>query len=441
MLIHGGSLLRRSVSRSACALLVAALSCLVAFPALAVEPSAAGLTVERILDNSTRGDVVSFENLGDDATAVGGSVFGTEFVVPLTATGSTAPTVFAQFAADTTTPIAPAFAGINNAAAQAVGVEFNFLGANGTMALQSSGPSFGSGASAQYTSQGPAVFAFYNFPQATPKFSFGSFNLADPSGGALAADLAPAQLQANSAPATGALGSPLISRLSDQGPYWYNAYSPATRGSSIQLNFPFKLARIPVKLRLGEQSITDVQSSSLATQILSPAFASSAASKYNALSGGVTLGLPLLNRRATVSLDGLYETLQRDDKTPFGLAPFDPQTAAALGSTPLGAVVYYPNYADLQQYVGAASVAVPLTRSLTVNGSISEQLSGGVALDTLTQSLSQHRTAYGGGVAYNIPKTNSSINLFFNKNVYTDENVPTYNFTQNQQNLYFSVKF
>jgi hypothetical protein len=432
--------LRRSVSQAACALLVAALPCLVAFPAAAVEPSAAGLTVGRIFDSSTRGDVVTFESADDNATTVGGTIFGTDFMLPLGDTTGTAATMFAQFSTDTGTPASPALAGVS-AAAESVGVQFNLLGASGSMTLQSSGPNFGSGPYAQYASQGPAVFAFYNFPQARSKFGFGSFSLSGPSGGALAADLAPTQLQTGNALAASTLASPLISRLSTQGPYWYNAYSPATRGSSIQLNLPFNLAHIPVKLRLGEQTITDVQSSSLATQILSPAFASSAANRYNALSGGVTLGLPLLNRRATVSLDGLYETLQRDDKTPFGLAPYDPQAAPGLGSTPLGAVVYYPNYADLQQYVGAASVAVPVTRSLTVNGSISEQLSGGVALDTLTQSLSQHKTAYGGGVAYNIPKTNSSINLFFNKDVYTDDNVPTSNFTQNQQNLYFSVKF
>jgi hypothetical protein len=174
-----------------------------------------------------------------------------------------------------------------------------------------------------------------------------------------------------------------------------------------------------------------VQSSSLATQILGPAFASSAS--YSSLSGGVTLALPLLTRRATVSLDGLYESLQ-NQKDPFGL------TSSALAGAP-APVVYYPNLTDLQQYVGAASVALPVTRTLTVNGSLSEQFYGGVDLNTLTQSLNQHKTAYCGGVVYNIPKTHSSINLFFNRNVYTDDNAPTYNFTENQQNLYFSVKF
>jgi hypothetical protein len=155
----------------------------------------------------------------------------------------------------------------------------------------------------------------------------------------------------------------------------------------------------------------------------------------------VTLALPLLSRRATVSLDGWYETMQHNDKMPFNLVPYAAQSAATagLGATP-GTVVYSPN-TDVQQYVGAASVALPVTSRLTVNGSFSAQVAGTVALDTLTQSLTQHKTAYGGGVGYNFPKTNSSIDLFFNKNVYTNDNVPNYNFTENRQNLYFSVKF
>jgi hypothetical protein len=143
-----------------------------------------------------------------------------------------------------------------------------------------------------------------------------------------------------------------------------------------------------------------------------------------------------------VSLDGLYQTLQRGDQAPFALMPLGANSNANInaGAAP-GAAVYYPNYDGLQQYVGAASVALPVTSSLTVKGSFSERRSGGVDLDALTQSLTQRTTAYGGGLVYNIPKTNSSINLFFNRNVYTQDNVPTYNWSENRQNLFFSVKF
>jgi hypothetical protein len=124
---------------------------------------------------------------------------------------------------------------------------------------------------------------------------------------------------------------------------------------------------------------------------------------------------------------------------PFNLAPYAALTNSSLVAAGPGPVIYSPA-TDVAQYVGAASVALPVTSHLTVNGSFAAQVSGSVDLDTLTQSLTQRKTAFGGGVGYNFPKTNSSIDLYFNKNVYSSDNVPT-TFTENRQNLYFSVKF
>jgi len=215
-------------------------------------------------------------------------------------------------------------------------------------------------------------------------------------------------------------------------------YTPALAGSSVQLSIPIKLASLGLKVRLGEQSLQAVGPTSLASQILGPAFAT--ASNYNSFNGGMTVALPLLNRRATVSLDGLYETLAQTNGSGLGAS-----NLPALGIAPSvpasGPIVLYPGSTDLEQYVGAASLALPVSSRLTVRGSFSEQLAGSVDLNALTQSLTQHTTAYAGGLVYNIPKTNSSINLFFNRNVYTDDAAPSSTWSENQQNLYFSVKF
>jgi hypothetical protein len=400
----------------------------------------AGLTYGRVFGAPNRGELIRFVSTDAAATPVGGSVFGFEFALPLTErVGSATPVLFGQFASAVRQD---AHSIAKSDDAQTVGMRFKLLGGESSFALASIGPSFHTGVTAGFSGQGPAVFAFYNFAQATTNAgnAFGLFGQSG--GGALAAELNAAPLQGDSAGAASSITLPLISSLSAQGPFWYGDYSPAARGSSVQLNLPFKVAKIPVKVSLREQALTEVQPFSLATQILGPAFASSAANKYNAVGGGVTLALPLLNRRATVSLDGLYQTLQRGDQAPFALMPLGANSNANInaGAAP-GAAVYYPNYDGLQQYVGAASVALPVTSSLTVKGSFSERRSGGVDLDALTQSLTQRTTAYGGGLVYNIPKTNSSINLFFNRNVYTQDNVPTYNWSENRQNLFFSVKF
>ena len=442
--------MKRSISLAACASVLAALwsapspaaqmplqATFAVVGEYAPAPSALrfasdGLTLGRIFE--TPADVVSFSDAdsipdSDDASPAS-SVFSFDVTSgPSNAHFvSTAPAVF---------PPSSRWVDAGASATSALNLRLSVGGAQATASLQNAQPAFGSFGPAFAST--PAVFAFYNFAPAGPGSgsddAFG-FNRAT---GALGATLtAPAPAADASA---SSLSSPLISALSPQGPFWYSAYAPPTRGSSVSLSIPFSVAKIKAKVHLGEQTSVDVQSSSLATQILGPAFAS--AGKYKAVTGGVTLALPLLSRRATVSLDGWYETLQRGDKTPFSLAPYAAQTSAAVGANvaPPGTVVYTPTLTDLQRYVGAASVALPVTSHLTVNGSFSEQLAGGVALDTLTQSLSQHKTAYGGGVAYNFPKTNSSIEFFSNKNIYTDDNVPTYNFTESRQNLYFSVKF
>ncbi|MDQ6766446.1 MAG: hypothetical protein M3Z41_01340 [Candidatus Eremiobacteraeota bacterium] len=396
-----------------------------------------GLTIGRIFDSPSHGDIISFTTPASPVMPVAESVFGFSLALPPSERAAAA-RFFAASVSDQRARGAQASGGAGN---QFVGMQFDLPGrADVTASLQSSPASFGSGPYAAIAGPEPAVFAFYNFPQSQAALTAGgAFGLSQQDA-ALAAPLSATQAS-QSAMSASLSSSPLISSLSAQGPFWYSAYAPAMRGTSLTLSIPFKLARVPVKVRVGEQAVSAVQSSSLATQILGPALASSAASKYNELSGGVTLALPLLSRRATVSLDGWYETLQHGDKMPFNLLPYASQTAAGVAAAVPGPVVYTPNATDIQQYVGAASVALPVTASLTVNGSFSKQVSGSVALDALTQSLTQRKTAYGGGVAYSFPKTNSSIDLFFNKNVYTNDNIPAYQFTENRQNLYFSVKF
>ncbi len=445
--------MRRTIVAAACAF-IAAMSLLSAVPAGAAPPhvflvasdmqgsassdsapGASGVSVGRIFDAPSNSDIVSFSAIASGATPASGSLLVFSLDLPQSLGQVVSAPSFTESSTGTQGANAANLA--TGVASESAGLQFDlFGGAQASLTMQSSSASFGSGPFASIPSQGPAVFAFYNFPQAATGFSlsraFGSL----PRDNAIAATLN--QPQQSSAGMATPLSSPLISSLSAQGPFWYTSYSPATRGTSLTLTIPFQLARIPVKLRLGEQAVSSVEPTSLANQILGPAFASSA-STYNAVTGGVTLGLPLLSRRATVSLDGWYETLQQNNQTPFNLLPYGAQTS--LGLSAPGAVVYAPAQGGVQQYVGSASVALPVNSRITVNGNFSEQLSGGVDLDTLTQSLTQHATGYGGGVAYNFPKTHSSIEFSSNRSIYTDDNVPNYNFTQNQQNLYFSVKF
>lgn len=394
--------------------------------------SAANLSISRVLNSSNHGDIIQFAN-GDSSVPSAGSRMGLQFSLPL-ATAPSAPQLFGEASAPFASSLAQPSSTTDE---QLLGVKFKLLGAESSVSFANAQPNWHTSGAAQYASQGPAVFAFYNFPQA-PNGSALSNVFGGQANGALAAEANVIGGQDANPAGTSLLSFPLVSSLSAQGPYWYSGYTPALQASSVQLSIPLKLARFGVKVRLGEQSLTSVQPTSLANQILGPAFAS--ASNYNSFNGGVTLALPLLKRRATVSLDGLYQTLQQNNG-----AAFDPSAYGQPSGVPLtpnaGPIVLSPGTSDVQQYIGAASLAVPVTSRLTVKGSFAEQLAGSVDLNTLTQSLTQHTTAYTGGLVYNIPKTNSSINLFFNRNVYTDDAAPSSTWSENRQNLYFSVKF
>ncbi len=386
------------------------------------------LSIDRILGTPNHGDAIRFTGPQQGANA---GTSALQFSLPL-AHDKNAPTLFGHVTnTPSADPAAQAFA-VNDE--QELGLSFKLLGGQSAVSFIDSAPN-GHANGAGIASQGPAVFAFYNFPQAQAASPLGSILGLRTEPAALAAQVTPDGIGSSSS----LMAFPLVNSLSAQGPYWYGGNTPALAGSSVQLSIPLKLAHLGVKVRLGEQSLQAVQSTSLASQILGPAFAS--ASNYNAFNGGMTVALPLLNRRATVSLDGLYETLAQTNGGGFGSSALPPLGLAPSAGPASGPIVLYPTSTNVQQYVGAASLAVPVSSRLTVKGSFSEQLAGNVDLSALTQSLTQHTTAYAGGLVYNIPKSNSSINLFFNRNVYTDNASSSTTWTENRQNLYFSVKF
>jgi hypothetical protein len=389
--------------------------------------AAAGLSIARILGGPNHGDAVQFTMPGGGTQSIHKTYAGQRLSMTL-APQERAPVLFANF---TTQPGVPAQAPTASIGDQELGLSFNLLGAQSSVSFVNSASNWNSGAS----SASPAVFAFYNVPNAlAPSSQQNLFGFGGPA--AALAGQATVFGDASDTAATSLLSFPLVSSLSAQGPFWYGGYTPALSGSSVQFNIPVRVARVGLRFRVGEQSLSAEQSTSLANQILGPAFAS--ASNYNAFNGGVTLALPLLNRRATVSLDGLYQSLQQGNAQSISGAP---PAAGPAGLAPSsGPIVLYPAAESLQQYVGAASLALPVTSRLTVKGSVSEQLGGTVDLNALTQSLTQHTTAYVGGLVYNLPKGNSSIDFIFNRNVYSDDATAS-SWATNRQNLYFSVKF
>lgn len=412
-----------------------------------------GLSFNRVFDLASKSpaDNTYVQNSAIADTLVSNTVFGLDFVMPIAAQlgAVQTPALFGEFAQskDTRDFInVPAFTDT----ASVIGLKFRLLGGDQTLSYQSVGPHFVAGAPFRYSGQAPVLFQFWNQQYLPSPFGIGN-------------DLALNQLVAQTAIAAGNTDSllttntypfgtfsfPLFNQFKASGPYWYSTYAPNTRGPSGQLNFPLTVGNVDAKLRIAGQELKEIEPNSIGTQIFGAAFNSTVRAKYDSLSAGVTLGVPVFDRKATVSLDSLYERIQRPDTTPFIYADdaafYGRPGFNALGNAELVGtkqiVYFYPNLMDVKHYSTQVSAAVPITAALTANLQWVEQKYGGEALNTLTQSISETKRALTGGVLYNIPNTNSSVNVFFNKYEFKDDALPNNNWTENRQNIYFSVRF
>ena len=411
-----------------------------------------GLTFNRIFDIGGNGsEAPYFQNSAIPSTLVSDTVFGFDVVFPLAYQWGAvkAPALFAETSTSRFTRDAANVPYVTDHAS-IVGLRFKLFGGNQSLSYLNVGPNFISGAPFEWSRQPPVLFAFSGAPQLPGAFGIGNDATLNESVDALATSrgYAGPLLSQNPLYPYGTFAFPLFNQFHAEGPYYYSAYAPNTRGAQVQLNLPLNVGGTPVKLRLGAQSLEELQPNSLAAEIFGPGFVSKVRQRFTSLGGGVTVSLPAFSRTATVSLDALREHLLRDDTTPFlyaadpalGTSAFNPAASAELTGTGQS-VTFYPNYQNVVHTVGAMQASVPINSALTANIMYVGQRYSGEALNSLTQSISEKKTMFTGGVLYNIPKTNSSIDVYFARYSYRDYVLPSYDWAQNRQNVYFTVKF
>ncbi|MDQ6780989.1 MAG: hypothetical protein M3Z37_07550 [Candidatus Eremiobacteraeota bacterium] len=416
---------------------------LLASPAAAIGPVSgpAGLLPSRVFSSPANSDALRFSVPAEHAGAVSAAVFGLNDLSQLDDRQSVPKTaLFGQLLDSSYVPDAAQRQQPDPSAL--VGVHFRLFGGQGGVTFGQMTHGFMQQALPTNAGSGPALFAFYNFAQLA-QFPENANALNPPHDVPLPNTAAPAIATLNFGSLNAA--QPHTDLL--------NVVAPQSQAASVEFRFPLVFAGVKANLRMQGASLRSVQPDSLATQILGPALAA-AGLRYNAFGGGMTVALPLFDRKATVSLDGLYESLKHNDKALLGTPNSSPLVTAA-GFTPYGlqngsaltslsapsTLIFYPNYTDVQRISSAASLAVPIGKRLTVNGGYGVQHYNGEALNTLTRDLNLGTRSFSGGLVYNIPKTNSSIDLIFNRYQYFDEVVPAANRTENRQNIYFSVKF
>ena len=141
-----------------------------------------------------------------------------------------------------------------------------------------------------------------------------------------------------------------------------------------------------------------------------------------------------------INIGGGYDTLQRPDTTAYQYYPINPTTQtfdaasylAAQGAFGAGGspVSFYPNYVNM-----------PLSADLSLIGTYSQQHYAGEYGTTVSQNISENKYYWTGALQYNIPKTNSSLSVQDRQYRYTDAVLPTYNSTENRQDVFFTVRF
>jgi|GEM_PF-604221 len=322
---------------------------------------------------------------------------------------------------------------------------------------QSVGVNFFDGAPFRYFGNPPPLFAFYRLGYLPDFFGFGN-NL----GINTQFDN---QFTALAKPSPNTAGNPnltfiypLYNTLKAQGPTYFSAFAPNSRGLTATIDTPLRIGTLTLKANAGYSHLEEIQPNSLGAMMYGPGFASNVREQYDTYRVGTAFNIPAFGQQATINLNGQYETIKRLDRTAAQYYPFNPltqtfdssaygQAGVAFGTTGGNfgnggsQVSFYPNYVNVRHVTLSANAAIPLTRDLVAGGSYSTQRYGGSYGTTLTQNISERKDYYTGSVTYNIPKSNSSLSFVARHYGYTDEAFPTGNFSQNRQDVNFTVRF
>ncbi|GAC1299328.1 MAG: hypothetical protein NVSMB19_03220 [Vulcanimicrobiaceae bacterium] len=244
---------------------------------------------------------------------------------------------------------------------------------------------------------------------------------------------------------------PVFNTLKAQGPQFYSSLAPNSRGFTTSANSPIRLGDLTLATRFSYQHLEEIRPNSLGSLLYGPAYATNERLKNDTYILGTAFQVPVFGQKASVNVNGAYETLKRLDDSSFPYYPVNPATqtfdgtAFAVAQTPALAggsqVSFHPNYINMRHVTIGANVALPLTKDLVGSASYSTQRFGGSYGTTINQNISERKDYYTGGVTYNIPKTNSSLSFLAKHYGYTDDVVPNVNLSQNRQDLNFTVRF
>jgi hypothetical protein len=432
-----------------------------------------GLTFNRIFDFN---DIVADGNAGNAITQdfqgtltgttpssgyglVSDTVLGLDFQAPLPydiSGPNSRPVLFGEVADSKYTPDYENVAAVGDTAGL-VGLRLHVQKIELSAQYQSVGVNFFDGAPFRYYGNPPPLFSYYRLGYLPDFFGFGN-NLGINS-------QFDNQFTAAGKASPDTAGNPnltflfpLYNTFKAQGPTYFSAFAPNTRGLTATIDTPLRVGTLILKANAGYSHLEEIQPNSVGALLYGPGYASNVREQFDSYHVGTAFNLPVFGQQATINLGGQYETIKRLDATAEQYYPFNPLTqtfdSSAYGQaqTAFGTtggnfgnggsqVSFYPNYVNVRHVTLSANASIPLTKDLVAGGSYSTQRYGGSNGTTLTQNISQRKDYYTGSVTYNIPKSNSSLSFVARHYGYTDDVVPNSNFSQNRQDLNFTVRF
>ncbi|HMC45548.1 MAG TPA: hypothetical protein VKJ77_09515, partial [Caballeronia sp.] len=226
-------------------------------------------------------------------------------------------------------------------------------------------------------------------------------------------------------------------------PTYFQAFAPNSVGPTLTLLFPLHIGDLNVRGRIVAQHLTEIGASQ------DTAFHTSERETIDKVDGSAAFSVPVAGKVAAVTLGSIYEHLRRNDGTLTAYVPLDPGTglpdansaalvARAFGGSP---VLFAPNYVNIRHYTVSAGATLPVTDNISLGTTYNSQHFGGAYQSTLGDTMSQRKDTIFGNITYSIPKTTSTVALIARQYKYTDDVVPSFNLTQNRQDILFTVRF
>jgi len=325
-----------------------------------------------------------------------------------------------------------------------------------TLQMQAVGTNFVSGAPLQYFGQPPPAFQNYRGAYLPEWFGFAS-NVAINAtydvnlNAALRAAGVTAMSTTSLNPAL-TFAYPVWNPFMASGPGWYSSFAPNERGESLNLAGPIRIGALRLDGRLLVQHMQEIAPNANATTTFGPQFASNVRAMYDALTGGATFGVPVFGQSASLSVNAGVDRLRRNDRTLQTYTPFNPALVAAdpasLANQALAGsgvyAQYAPNYFDMYRVRMGAGATVPLTHDVVFGAAYTTQQFHGAAGTTLGQNVAERKDQYDVTLTYNVPKTTSSVLFSFRNNAYKDltgTSIANFNFTQNREDVTFTIRF